>query len=163
MQSINRCIIHKQLKEKDTDKFIKLLEFYKKELPDLDQTKNNVHTKNGFHTGNILQFEKFKKYAKLIEPHIPYLQKLDLFHIHLIHFYNKGYEGAHDHAKTEDFSFIAYLQDSEDGYTCLKINNNVIKIKPEKGKLIFFPSNIWHWGEPSSGNKKIAVGALKIK
>jgi hypothetical protein len=149
MQSINRCIIHKQLKEKDIDKFLKLLEYYKKELSDYDQTKyKKVCAVNGFHTGNIFQFEKFKKYAKLIEPHIPYTQKLNLFHIHLIHFYNKGYEGAHDHQNTEDF---------------FKINNDIIKIKPEKGKLIFFPSNIWHWGEPSSGNKKIAVGALKIK
>ena len=163
MQSINRCIIHKQLKEKDTDKFLKLLEYYKEKLSDYDQTKNNnVSSVNAFHSGNILQFKKFKKYAKLIEPHIPYFQKLNLFHIHLLHFYNNGFEKPHDHKKTEDFSFIAYLQNSDDGYTCLKINNNIIKIKPEKGKLIFFPSNIWHWGEPSSGNKKIAVGALKL-
>jgi len=56
-----------------------------------------------------------------------------------------------------------YLQNSEDGHTCFQINDNIIKIKPEKNKLIFFPSNIWHWGEASSGNKKLAVGALKIK
>ena len=159
-----RCIIHKQLKEKHTDKFLKLLEYYKKELPDYDQTKiKKVHTINGFHTGNILQFEKFKKYGELIKPHIPYNQKLNLFHIHLLHFYDKGYEGAHDHQNTEDFSFILYLQNSEDGHTCFQINDNIIKIKPEKNKLIFFPSNIWHWGEASSGNKKLAVGALKIK
>jgi hypothetical protein len=159
-----RCIIHKQLKEKDTNKFLKLLEYYEKELPDYNQAKNGtVHTINGFHTGNILEIEKFKKYAELIKPHIPYSQKLNLFHIHLLHFYDKGYEGAHDHQNTEDFSFILYLQNSEDGHTCFQINDNIIKIKPEKSKLIFFPSNIWHWGEASSGNKKLAVGALKIK
>lgn len=164
MESYKRCIIHKQLKEKDIDKFLKLLEYYKKKLSDYNATKNKtVHSVNAFHTGNILQFEKFKKYAQLIKPHIPYTQKLNIFHIHLLHFYNKGYEGAHDHQTTEDFSFIAYLQNSEDGHTCFKINNDIIKIKPEKGKLIFFPSNIWHWGEASSGNKKLAVGALKIK
>ena len=56
-----RCIIHKQLKEKDTDKFLKLLEYYKKELQDYDQTKiKKVQTINGFQKVKILQFKKYK-------------------------------------------------------------------------------------------------------
>ena len=62
---------------------------------------------------------------------------------------------------TEDYSFVLYLQDSENGHTCFEIDNKIVKVKPEKGKLVFFPSDIWHWGEKSSGKKKIAVGALK--
>lgn len=39
-----RCIIHKQLKEKDTNKFLKLLEYYEKELPDYNQAKMEQST-----------------------------------------------------------------------------------------------------------------------
>tara|TARA_E500000305_G_C3850758_1_gene156022 strand:- start:4 stop:501 length:498 start_codon:yes stop_codon:yes gene_type:complete len=163
MDRSRRSIIHKELSEETVNKFLETLEYFKLLRPDLNMaTTGDVCSINAYHTGNIFKFKTCLELKKEIEPVIPYEEKLDLFHIHLLHFFNKGFEKPHDHQKTEDYSFIAYLQDSEDGNTCFQMDDEVIKIKPEKGKIVFFPSSIWHWGEPSSGNKKLAVGALKI-
>ena len=126
---------------------------------DLNQAvEDKTCSMNAYQTPNILYFNVFRDAAQLLLPYIPYNLKLELFHIHLINYYNGGYQKAHDHKKTEDFSFILYLSDSNDGHTCFDKN---IKIKPEKGKIIFFESDILHWAEANSGDKKLAVGALK--
>lgn len=156
-------IIEKKLSPKSVDKFLETLEYFKKYRPDLNvATTGEVCSVNAYHSGNIFNFKTCLELKKEVEHLIPYKEKTDLFHIHLLHFFDKGYEKPHDHKKTEDYSFVAYLEDSEDGNTCFQMKDEVVKIKPEKGKIVFFPSDIWHWGEPSSGNKKLAVGALKI-
>ena len=139
------------------------LNFFEDMMPEINTAVSpNVCSENAYHTGNILSHDNCTHFKNKLKKYIKHQGKnLDLFHIHLIHFYDLGYERAHDHKKTEDYSFVLYLQDSEDGHTCFEIDNKVVKVKPEKGKLVFFPSDIWHWGEQSSGKKKIAVGALK--
>jgi hypothetical protein len=80
-----------------------------------------------------------------------------LFHIHLIEYFTNGHQSGHNHETTEDYSFILYLNDS-DGNTVFE---ELGEIKPKKGRLIFFKSDLWHYGRPSTMNKKVAVGALK--
>jgi len=119
-------------------------------------------TVNGFHTGNILRFKTTHELAEKLYSHIPFPKKYNIHHLHLIHFEKDGFEQGHDHAHNEDYSFILYLQDS-DGPTVFQLTpENIVKIQPKCGKLVFFKSNIWHWGEKSSGNKKILVGGMRV-
>jgi hypothetical protein len=112
-------------------------------------------TKNGFQTDNILKYQAPKELSQLIMKEIG--KDLDLFHMHLIEYYNQGEQLPHDHKDTEDYSFVLYLNDS-DGNT---VFDNIGEISPKKGKLIFFKSDLTHFGKPSFQGKKIAVGALK--
>jgi len=112
-------------------------------------------TINGFQTTNILDYKAPKELSKLIMNKIG--KNLNLFHIHLIEYYNQGEQLPHNHKQTEDYSFILYLNNS-DGNTVFE---NIGEISPKKGKLIFFKSDIWHFAKPSLLQKKIAVGALK--
>ena len=61
-------------------------------------TTGDVCSINAYHTGNIFKFKTCLELKKEIEPVIPYEEKLDLFHIHLLHFFNKGFEtiGGHN-------------------------------------------------------------------
>lgn len=153
-------IIERKILDNTVDKFLQILDLFKDLRPDLNRSlRSDSCCVNGYHSGNILIFKSTHELVKEIIGEIPY-EDCILHHVHLIHFYESGYEKAHDHQATEDFSFILYLSNSEDGNTCFQLEKETYKVKPEKGKIIFFPSNIWHWGEPSSGNKKIAVGAL---
>ena len=141
---------------KVSDELVDDLLFTLKILKDKGQNKSKgTCTINGFQTENILKYKTTQEIAQKI---IMQLKKnLNLFHIHLIEYYQAGAQTAHDHKETEDYSFILYLNDS-DGNTVLE---NYGEITPEKGKLIFFDSGITHYGKPSMKGKKIAVGALK--
>ena len=131
-------------------------------LTTLDILKDNNYrtdaktwTINGFQTDNILNLKTTHELAKNLLKEIK--KDLDLFWIHLIEYNQAGAQPAHAHSKTEDYSFILYLNDS-DGNTVFE---NLGEITPQKGKLVFFNSDITHFGKPSMKGKKIAVGALK--
>ena len=140
-----------KISDQTVDDLLETLEIFKQKNISVSDTC----TKNGFQTSNILEYEAPKELSRRIMKEIN--KNLNLFHIHLIDYFNQGYQIPHNHEKTEDFSFILYLNDS-DGNTVFE---NIDEISPKKGKLIFFKSNIWHFSKPSLQEKKIAVGALK--
>tara|TARA_E500000318_G_C3436237_1_gene163173 strand:- start:38 stop:499 length:462 start_codon:yes stop_codon:yes gene_type:complete len=140
-----------KISDQTVDDLLETLEIFKQKNISVSDTC----TKNGFQTSNILEYEAPKELSRRIMKEIN--KNLNLFHIHLIDYFNKGYQTPHNHEKTEDFSFILYLNDS-DGNTVFE---NIDEISPKKGKLIFFKSNIWHFSKPSLQEKKIAVGAFK--
>jgi len=83
---------------------------------------------------------------------------------------NKGMYVWHEdsrpgHHKTRDrlISFIWYLNTVEEGGETYMYNG---KVKPEEGKLLFFPSS-WNYNHkgniPNSSNKYIIVGMIKHK
>lgn len=82
-------------------------------------------------------------------------------HIHLIEYKSGGYQKAHHHTKTEDYSFILYLNDS-DGDTIIVNQNEKYKISPRRGRLAMFDAPLWHWAEISNFNKRIAVGRVRL-
>jgi hypothetical protein len=141
-----------QISDKLVNMFVEKLQIFKNaNLSCKDQT----FTENGFQTDNILNYEHSRELADKLLREIN--KNLDLFHIHLIEYFTNGHQSGHNHKTTEDYSFILYLNDS-DGNTVFK---ELSEIKPQKGKLIFFKSDLWHYGRPSTMNKKVAVGALK--
>ena len=136
------------------DELIKSLDLFKSvQFAAPDETA----TRNGFQTGNILKFDSSRALISEILKDVIKDKKVECFHVHLIEYFKGGYQEEHDHANTEDYSFILYLNDS-DGNTVFK---DGLSIKPEKGKLVYFKSDLIHWGEESNLSKKIAVGALK--
>ncbi len=87
--------------------------------------------------------------------------KVDYFYMHMIDYKNGGDMLIHKHDHNEDYSFILYLNDCEDGYTTLYLDKP-IRIKPQKGKVLIFSSDVYH-SAIHSLNKKVLVGGLKIK
>jgi len=117
---------------------------------------NKTATVNGFQTDNVVSFFTEEIKLKIINNYN--LLKI-IKHIHFIEYFNGGFQKEHNHEKTENDSFILYLNDS-DGDTVFKLDNKEIKINPEKGKIVFFDAKIFHYAMPSFLNKKIMVGAL---
>ena len=121
----------------------------------IETNKHSTH--NGFQTHNILDLFS-EDLLKEIVP-VNNLYK-DIFHIHYISYFGGGFQRAHNHRRTEEFSFILYLNDS-DGST---IFNSISKeAVPSKGKLILFSSSLMHYSKPSYKDKKIIVGAIGKK
>ena len=121
---------------------------------------NSTCTVNGFQTENLC-YEPYiqKDLEKLLE----YIPNKDLKYkwFHMINYKNHGYQSVHNHSKTEDYSYILYLTDcNEGGETLFTNGKESVAVKPEKNKLVFFPANLWHKGNATIDNKKVAVGAL---
>ena len=146
---------------KITEHLIKILSNL--ELKNEGLPPNSTCTINGFQTDNLC----YEPYIKdELEKLLEYLPNKDLKYrwFHMINYKNHGYQDAHEHSKTEDYSYILYLTDCNEGGETLFINGEEsVAIKPEKNKLVFFPANLWHKGNPTIDNKKVAVGALVVK
>ena len=114
-----------------------------------------TYTQSGYQTPNIINSFS-ENLLKKILPIKNYYK--EIFHIHYIDYLSGGYQDEHHHEKTEKYSFILYLNNS-DGKTFFKKPINK-KISPKKGKLIFFDSNVLHGGERSFKGKRVLVGAV---
>ena len=119
-------------------------------------TNENTCTINGKQTTNI-----FPYFSKKIINEILFFSDFNkkLFHLHFIDYDKGGYQKPHNHVKTEKYSFILYLNDS-DGDTVFLIDNKKVAVTPKKGKLVVFSSDIMHYALKSFKNKKILVGAI---
>ena len=122
---------------------------------DFEDISNISLTKNGYQTHNIVDIFDEDMLKKIL-PFDNFYKKI--FWIHYIRYYKNGYQIEHDHSKTEKYSFILYLNDS-DGDTIFKEPLNK-RVTPKLGKLIFFDSNVLHRAEISNKDKQILVGAV---
>ena len=157
---MNKMVFTVFVEDNITDELINILEHLKNTNDGVDL--NVTCTINGFQTNNICE-ELYMK--KILNSLLEYLPRKDLNYrwFHMIDYNKNGSQKKHDHSKTEDFSFILYLSDCKNGgETLFETAKKNIKVKPEKNKLIFFPSNLWHEGLETIDRKKVAVGALKI-
>jgi hypothetical protein len=132
---------------------IDLFEFLKKHTSGVEIETLTI---NGFQTKNVINFFTEEIKLKILNN---YNLLGTIKHVHFIEYFNDGFQKEHNHQKTERDSFILYLNDS-DGDTVFKLNNEEIKVKPEKGKIVFFDSKIFHYALPSFLNKKVMVGAI---
>tara|TARA_Y100001951_G_C11092813_1_gene157677 strand:- start:92 stop:541 length:450 start_codon:yes stop_codon:yes gene_type:complete len=121
-----------------------------------EYTSSTCPTRNGYQSENLIKLFN-KNLLKKILPLDDFYK--EIFHIHYIEYFLNGYQEEHHHKRTEKYSFILYLNNS-DGDTVFKEPINK-RITPELGKLIFFNSEVLHRGERSSTNKKILVGAVE--
>ena len=112
-------------------------------------------TVGGFQSNNIINLFNADLLKKILPEENLYKK---IFHLHYISYDLMGHQKTHNHIKTEKYSFILYLNDT-DGNT---IFEEPIKksISPELGKLVFFSADIWHRAEISTNGKKILVGAV---
>lgn len=146
------------------DYFIDLLDAIQKDPITYRDLSNHCLSPNCFASNNLLQLndELFVKNINFIleecQKHIP--EKVEYFYIHMIDYQDGGDMLIHKHDHNEHYSFIFYLNTCEDGYTTLYLERP-IRIKPEKGKIAIFSSDVYH-SATFSKRKKIFVGGLKI-
>lgn len=130
-------------------------------ITNINKEKYKLHsitcTKNGYQTINIVNLFN-KELLKKVLRHKNFYKHV--FHIHFIEYEKGGYQTIHNHFKTEKYSFIIYLNDSDGDTVFYNVNNKTIKIKPEERKLLIFDSKIEHQALESFKNKKILVGAI---
>ena len=139
------------------NELLDLLEYWKARTPILEIRNAKNKTQNGYQTGNVLYPTLHSKLVKELK-----LEEYSFDLMHLIEYFEGGYQDAHNHEEYEDKSFILYLNDS-DGDTVFYRDNEVISTKPKRGKLVVFDANIQHQGLESKLNKKVAVGGLQCK
>ena len=116
---------------------------------------HNTCTEKGYQTENIIDMFS-KDLLKEILPHDNFHNRC--FHMHYIEYLEGGYQSRHNHEKTEKYSSILYLNNS-DGFTYFEEPINK-KITPKKGKTLVFKSDIYHSANASFKNKKVLVGAI---
>jgi hypothetical protein len=147
-----------EIKENIANRLINKLDTLKNDNEGIES--NSSCTINGFQTNNLCYETSMQEVLNEILEYIP-IKNLKYRWFHMIDYDNHGMQQKHNHIKTEHYSFILYLTTCKNGgETVFEINKNQIQIKPEKNKLIFFPSDLWHWGNETFNKKKIAVGAL---
>lgn len=129
-------------------------------------TTNHCLSPNCFASNNLVELltdDLFIKNINLIleecQKYLP--DQVDYFYMHMIDYQNGGDMLIHKHDHNEDYSFILYLNDCDDGYTVLYLDRP-IRIKPEQGKMLIFSSDVYH-SATFSKDKKILVGGLKVK
>lgn len=147
-------LISFKVQEDLTNQLVDLLGHYKSINDGL--VEKDCATMRGFQTKNIFGYPENYYLKPVIENMLP--KKLNLFHMHLIDYDPYGYQLKHNHATTEDYSFILYLNDAERGETVF--GKDQTKIKCEKNKMIVFKSDLWHYGKECLTRKKVAVGAM---
>ena len=129
------------------------------------KTEQATFTNNGFQTPNVLKEYTPEMRHKLLKDHF---HPNDLFHLHLIEYFEGGYQKMHDHWKTEYNSFILHLNDA-DGDTAFLFTDYEDRLKkdlncrPKEGKIYYFHAHTLHQGKPSFLSKKVLVGALQKK
>ena len=129
------------------------------EAKSLDGVKVDVdstYTFNGIQTTNIEMCYSDAQKLRILKDRFPYQS---LHHMHLIEYFEGGYQERHDHKKYEDYTFIIYLNDA-DGDTLFYFNDETIRVTPKRGQILLFSADILHEGLPSYQSKKVLVGAI---
>ena len=126
--------------------------------------KNSSLSESCFATLNLLDLhhsDKFYNYIGKLKENVELCAecKLEYYYLHMVDYSNGGVMTPHKHDHNEDFSFILYLNDCNDGHTILKLSEPC-RVKPDKGKVLLFSSDIIHQSEYSR-SKRVLVGGLK--
>jgi hypothetical protein len=152
-----------------------LLNFFP--LDSSDDLSNKTYTQNGIQTHNILgnidegliRHLSVRYFIpainKLTSEYIDYID-IRILYSHLIEYKQEGSQMLHCHVDREDFGFILYLNDCPDGGTLFYSNHpqeSPLNILPKQGKLVIFPSYLYHEGLLTNSNKKVLVGGIGLK
>jgi hypothetical protein len=170
------------LKENNT-KYLSLSNFYNKKIDEfkikrpeglIDTWETTYKQEDGLQFHNLLNVNlelKKKELKKIVCKSLGIKNnKLKYHYFHFFEYYKNGQMKSHRHYEKEDFVCILYLNTCKGGETIFYLNDHsedsrkrsMIKIKPQKGKLIVFSALIMHEGLPTKSNKRIAVGGFKL-
>lgn len=122
---------------------------------------STVHTFYGLQSDNLMN----TKYASLLKELLQETSlnnMYELFHAHSIEYKIGGYQEEHNHPQ-DDLSFILYFDTEKTGSTILKLNDEIVSVDQVRGTLLIFHGHIPHSGTTVETNKRIIVGALKIR
>jgi hypothetical protein len=147
-----------------------LLGFY----PLGEDVSQQTSTYNGKQTSNMvskvepsllshLLHRYFIPAHRKIKPSRYSVTELEIDWLHFIEYFGGGEQMGHTHVNNEDYSFILYLNDCSDGATIFygpDPSISPLEVLPKKGKLVIFPSYIYHKAKVTNSNKKILVGSL---
>ena len=120
-------------------------------------------TYDGIQTSNILLLPDFQNFMfqdslnKLLLICENILRcNLKYFHVHIIEYFDNGYQAIHNHKHNEDFSLVLYLNDCQRGETFF--DSGIVCI-PKKDNILLFSSSLDHGGNKTSvsDNKKVLV------
>ena len=144
------------------------LDLYK-EIPAFWDDGENLRTINGKQTKNLLASTDKDLHQFLLNfsetfGHLAEC-KFDLAWAHMIEYDSGGWQAVHTHEHQEDFSVIIYLNDCEDGNTIFILNQDRdvrVTHKPIKGQGTIFLSNIAHYAENCTSNKRVFVCGLTL-
>lgn len=151
--------------EKVADYFLLLLKVCMAK-PEVIDYKQSSLSPSCSATLNLLDFtlpDKFYNYTgELLKKSENVLNLPFNYHyIHMVDYTNGGIMKKHSHNHNEDYSFIMYLNDCNDGCTVLHLGCEH-RIQPRKGTVLLFSSSIPHSSEYSK-SKQVFVGGLKVK
>jgi len=136
-----------------------------------EDVSKETATIKGYQTSNIIhlidpQLISFLK-TKYFSPAInnmkgDYIIKdLEIDHIHYIKYDTQGKQKEHNHEFWEDYSFILYLNNCNDGHTLFYDIPKPHVTTPKKGEIVLFKSYLYHEGLESNSSKEIIVGSIR--
>lgn len=113
-------------------------------------------SQTGYQTGNAITPFLKKELTPVLEKISK--EETNFTYLHCVEYHAGDYQGMHDHMASDKYSFIIYLNDT-DGDTVFQYpNNEIVRVTPEKGKIVVFNSDILHGSEPTTGLRLIAAG-----
>ena len=143
--------------------------FYNLQIP--TKTVKNTATVNGNQTPNIVnlinpQLITHLK-SKYLFPTINQMKggynirDLEIDHIHHIKYKPQGIQRVHTHEFFEDYSFILYLNNCNDGHTIIYDFPKPHILTPKRGEITIFKSYLFHEGLETNSSKEIIVGSIR--
>ena len=140
-------------------------------LPNLPNTEEKTSTVNGHQTPNIISVidSQLISYLKMqyIIPSVKQMMgnynidSLRIDHIHHIKYNKQGTQDIHSHELHEDYSFILYLNDCNDGHTIFYNYPKPHILTPKRGEMTIFKSYLYHEGLETNSFKQVIVGGIK--
>ncbi len=119
------------------------------EIPDDIITKNCLLSKNQIHKID----ETFRR--ELAGSNFHYGS---VHHIHILEFPHNGILDFHNHNNFEHFSFVLYMDDV--GGTEFLFQNSATFVPSEKGKIVWFPSELLHRAVTNNKPRIVAAGGI---
>jgi hypothetical protein len=79
-------------------------------------------------------------------------------YLHIIEYLEDSKLDFHDHASTEHYSYTIYMDNN--GGTEYKLDDGLLFIPAEKGKIVIFPSEVCHRAVIHNPHRFVAAGAI---
>jgi hypothetical protein len=147
------------------DRLEKILDQLKKNKLGYDlDSKSRINSRKAFQTDQLFTVQMEPIFNQIISE-IGLTEYVIHDAFHMIDYKKGGYQKGHDHSVSLcEYSYVLYLTScSQGGETVFKKGCLKIEVPPEKGTLVLFSREEFHYGRPTKDKKKVAVGSFKLK